>query len=282
MGMFSGLGKIVSSGIGAISGGAAGYLTGGWGGAAAGALSGFASSEGVRAENRANSAQALQQMQFQERMSSTAHQREVIDLRKAGLNPILSAGGGGASSPGGAMAIQKDIQTPAINTALVAAQIGKIKADTNLTTKQADAIEPASAVGQGVEYIKNLFKGSTAAELRRHQSRPYPTWMDKNKSKWSYPETYKHGSVHKNPTRKPQTGKIKRSKAKAYPLGSKPHLVIPRTNQVTKKYLNFKDYSIEYFTRLRNGVAEYKFKNTPWLPYSKIQGYTSNLKKGMN
>lgn len=69
-------------------------------GALAGGLLGRMGQEDA---NRQNAQMATEQMQFQERMSNTAHQRQVKDLRAAGLNPILSANSG-ASSPTGAQA----------------------------------------------------------------------------------------------------------------------------------------------------------------------------------
>ncbi len=79
----------------------------------------------------------------EERLAGSVHQREVADLRKAGLNPILSAGGGGAPSPVGGMISSTDpgkgAQSgahSALSNLRLAVELKKVKADTDLTTTQ--------------------------------------------------------------------------------------------------------------------------------------------------
>lgn len=113
MGLWDGLGSSVIGGLFSMAGG----------------MSASASSaKGIEAMNAANAAEAQKNRDWQERMSSTAHTREVADLRNAGLNPILSAtGGSGASSPGGSMAVMEDKQ---IRATPIKAQLANLAANT--------------------------------------------------------------------------------------------------------------------------------------------------------
>lgn len=87
-------------------------------------LTGIIGYIGQREANRTNREIADQNREFQERMSRTAHQRQVADLRRAGLNPILSANSG-ASVPTGSTAHMENALGPAVSSAVEALRLQK-------------------------------------------------------------------------------------------------------------------------------------------------------------
>jgi hypothetical protein len=94
--------------------------------------------------NNQNIALSREQMAFQERMSSSAHQRAMTDMKSAGLNPILAARSP-ASSPSGSSAQVQALPPLGIGSAIssgvaTAVQLNQAKENVKLTQAQTDKL----------------------------------------------------------------------------------------------------------------------------------------------
>jgi len=125
----------------------------------AGWIGGALSAGGAILQGIASYKSAQKQMKFQRQMSNTAVQRQMADMRKAGINPILAAKYGGASTPAGAAYSLPNIGAAGVEGYKSYSSAKQMQAQTKQAEAQTKQIQASTkAVQQKLKFDSELHK----------------------------------------------------------------------------------------------------------------------------
>lgn len=131
------------------------------------------------ADRRDNLTYFKAQQDFQEIMSNTAYRRAMADMRLAGLNPILAADRGGATTPSGGSRPQTNMphmEVPTMQNALGPAVSSAMQSANAImgiqkTAADIDQVQAATKLHEADAHRSNMQAGLAAAETATTQQR---------------------------------------------------------------------------------------------------------------